>query len=143
MAVSTIKKDRLTCDSVSNNLTAPASNSLLNCTGTVTNTPTFEIFDAGHVLLGGRLLISNFVRTGGNPGAYLTLPNGLRLKTSFGVRSTGYSANSGGIRLGEMCIVSGAKDSTQILISATESYANQVSSARVWYMVSPIMIEVY
>lgn len=143
MAVSTIIKTRLACDSVSNSLTAPASSSLLNCTGTITSTPTFEIFDSGHVLFGGRLLISNFVRTGANPGAYITLPNGLRLKTSFGARTTGYSANASGVRLGEMCTVSGVKDSTQILVGATESYANQDSSARVWYMVSPIMIEVY
>lgn len=114
--------------------------SLYMCTGTVIDRP-YVAYAGDYAYVMGRLTIDGFSRTGGNPGAILTLPSGKKIADGFLIYANGCSANSSGIRPGEEIIVQADTGGTTFSITTTESYTN-VSGTRVYYLLAPFVIKV-
>lgn len=114
--------------------------SLYMCTGTVIDRP-YVAYAGDYAYVMGRLTIDGFSRTGGNPGAILTLPSGKKIADGFFIYANGCSANSSGIRPGEEIIVQADTGGTTFSLTTTESYTN-VSGTRVYYLLAPFVIKV-
>lgn len=106
------------------------SETLKNCTGTIAEHMKYHL--SGDIcIIEGRLIINNFVRTGGNPGFTFSLPNGLKAKKSFSIASCGVSGTTDvPVRFGELLRMSGTANSGTITIDVTETVKNMASATK-------------
>ncbi len=125
-----------------NNRTMISANdiTLNNCTGDITSTLYIHI--SGSVaMIEGRITIKNYVRTGGNPGVTIALPN-KRVKRNFSINSGFTATSTNGVRNGEILNISGSQNQTQISINTTETHSNLGSNTYVWFIIMPVFFEI-
>lgn len=125
-----------------NSRTTYATASLARCTGTLANA--LYCHSQGDVLyFEGRITVTDFVRTGANPGFTITLPSGKKLARDFGMCVGITMSTNEGVRANEMVLIGGNKDGTAMSISTTETYTNLSGGSRVTFVLYPVPIEVY
>ena len=135
MAVSKICKDRGQTTLVSNGYGTVKS--LINCTGTVNyNQAAFWLLGDGSIMVVGRLNITNFVRTGANPGVKITLPDFIPTPTRGGTVSIGFRAQS----VQELTNLTTTENSKDVNIFTTESFNNAQNGTLTLIMNSIIAI---
>lgn len=119
MAVSKICKDRGQTTLVSNGYGTVKS--LINCTGTVNyNQAAFWLLGDGSIMVVGRLNITNFVRTGANPGVKITLPDFIPTPTRTVTVSVGFRSQN----VQELSNLSITENSRDVNLITTESFTN-------------------
>ena len=122
--------------------------SLYNCEGTIASHIRYHL--SGKILMiEGRLTITNYRRTGGNPGVTITLPNGLKSKRNISIVTAGINGLFNGdekiFSLGENTQFNATQGSGSITINTTESYVNFGGSGtytRAIFQVFPVYVEV-
>ena len=119
---------------------AAASISLYNCTGTIGLGLRYHI--AGDLcLIEGRLSISNYTRTGANPGFTIYFPNSKKSKKRVNIGCAGLTSNANGVRAGENARFLAEANGTTFKIDTTESYNNFDSNSRAVFQIFPIIVE--
>lgn len=119
---------------------AAASISLYNCTGTIGLGLRYHI--AGDLcLIEGRLSISDYTRTGANPGFTIYFPNSKKSKKRVNIGCAGLTSNANGVRAGENARFMAEANATTFKIDTTESYANFDSNSRAVFQIFPIIVE--
>ena len=104
------------------NIYSVTSFNLLKCTGTITGSLHAGFnSDKTRMSLQGRIRITNFVRTGGNPGITVTLA------TQLNKTQNGHLIGFRGQSPVENIIMSTTKGSNVIQLTTTESYSNAVN----------------
>ena len=120
---------------------AATSISLYNCTGTIGLGLRYHI--AGDLcLIEGRLSISDYVRTGANPGLIIYFPNSKKAKKRVNIGCAGLTSNANGVRAGENARFMAEANGTTFKIDTTESYTNFDSNSRAVFQIFPIILEV-
>ena len=119
---------------------AETSITLYNCTGTIGLGLRYHI--AGDLcLIEGRLSISNYTRTGANPGFTIYFPNSKKSKKRVNIGCAGLTSNANGVRAGEIARFMAEAGGTTFKIDTTESYTNFDSNSRAVFQIFPIIVE--
>ena len=113
---------------------------LYNCTGTVGLDLRYHI-SGDLCMIEGRLTISNYVRTGANPGFIIYYPNSKKAKRRVNVGFAGITGNANGIRPGENARFIAEANATTFKIDTTESYDNFGNTTRATFQIFPIIVE--
>lgn len=135
MAISTIKGTGGT-EAVS--FGAGTVTSFKNCTGTVShNNVYFFGLANGMYFMMGRINITNFVRTGGNPGVNLTLPDIVPTPTANRSMNVGIR----GQNPREMIIVDITAGSRTMTVYTSESFQNSQNGDLTFFVCAPVLVD--
>lgn len=135
MAISTIKGTGGT-GAVSYDRGTPTT--FKNCTGTVNNQNIvfFKLANGMYFML-GRINITNFVRTGGNPGVNLTLPDIVPTPTI----TRGVYVGVRGQNPREMVVADFTAGSRTIALYTSESFQNAQNGDLTLAVLAPVLID--
>lgn len=116
------------------------SETLVGCTGTIAQHLQYHI--AGKLLvIEGRLVINNYVRTAANPGFKFTIPSSNTAKYSESLAYVGFSGRaSEPVRFGEAMRCYMTAGSSTVNLDTTETFNNMSSDTRACFMISPFVI---
>ena len=122
--------------------TSVSSLTTVNCNGTVTEAMRHNtVANKGLFIIAGRVRISNFERTGADPGVVYTIPDGY-VADGYGSVVTGYCGIGGTPRTGDCVRVSATDSSAQINIRLTENLTNVSGTGTAWIVLPPIAIKI-
>jgi len=130
------------------NMVAPAyatgqtnlSETLVNCTGTIEEHVKYHL-SGNVIIIEGRLRLSNFVRTSGNPGFSFTLPNGRKAKSSVTMQMCGLTGTTDvPVRFGEVVRCNTTANSGTVTFTTTETINNMQSANAAVFYVNPTVI---
>ena len=120
------------------------SETLKNCTGTIAEHLKYHM-NGNLIIIEGRVIINNYVRTGGNPGFTVTLPSGKKSKYAVSILCAGFNGTSKSgknFRFGECTRLYTSANSTTLTIDTTETIDNMASADKTVFQVAPIILEV-
>ena len=116
------------------------SETLVGCTGTITQHLRYHI--AGKLLIiEGRIVINNYVRTAANPGFTFTIPSGYTAKYTVLLSNVGFNGRTSiPIRYAELTRLYTTAESGTVKIDTTETFDNLATDTNAYFNVCPIVI---